>query len=82
MGVAPSGARTKHSALGYQTPEEFAARAAARGASFPTPLGPLSPGVDFNPGTRIMIGPKNGGRSVTLAETTPFKKYAFSREWH
>ncbi len=27
-----------HSALGYQTPEEFAARAAARGASPPTPL--------------------------------------------
>jgi len=27
-----------HSALGYQTPEEFAAQAAARGASPPTPL--------------------------------------------
>jgi len=27
-----------HSALGYQTPEEFAARAAVRGASPPTPL--------------------------------------------
>jgi putative transposase len=27
-----------HSALGYQTPEEFAVRAAARGASPPTPL--------------------------------------------
>jgi putative transposase len=31
-----------HSALGYQTPEEFAARAAARGASPPTPLALLS----------------------------------------
>ena len=27
-----------HSSLGYQTPEEFAAQAAARGASPPTPL--------------------------------------------
>jgi putative transposase len=31
-----------HSALGYQTPEEFAARAAARGASPPTPLALLT----------------------------------------
>jgi putative transposase len=31
-----------HSALGYQTPEEFAAQAAARGASPPTPLALLS----------------------------------------
>ena len=30
-----------HSALGYQTPEEFAAQAAARGASPPTPLAGL-----------------------------------------
>jgi putative transposase len=31
-----------HSALGYQTPEEFAARAATRGASPPTPLACLT----------------------------------------
>jgi putative transposase len=31
-----------HSALGYQTPEEFAAQAAARGASPPTPLALLT----------------------------------------
>jgi len=31
-----------HSALGYQTPEEFAAQAAARGASPPTPLAGLT----------------------------------------
>ena len=31
-----------HSGLGYQTPEEFAAQAAARGASPPTPLALLS----------------------------------------
>ena len=31
-----------HSALGYRTPEEFAAQAAARGASPPTPLALLS----------------------------------------
>ena len=31
-----------HSALGYQTPEEFAAQAAARGASPPTPLALLA----------------------------------------
>jgi putative transposase len=41
-----------HSALGYQTPEEFAAHK----------------GVDFCPGTHIMIGPKKGARSRTHNE--------------
>jgi len=71
-----------HSALGYQTPEEFAVRAAAaekgtggpaaRGASPPTPHAPrlYHRGVDFNPGTPIMLGPQNGGRSATRAQRT------------
>jgi transposase InsO family protein len=32
-----------HSSLGYLTPEEFAARAAARPASPPTPVAPTTP---------------------------------------
>jgi putative transposase len=38
-----------HSALGYHTPEEFAARAAARGASPPTPLALLNKELISNP---------------------------------
>jgi hypothetical protein len=56
-----------HRALGYQRPEEFATQAAARRASPPTPLALPSPGVDFSPGTYIMIGPRNGGRSSAIS---------------
>ena len=36
-----------HSALGYQTPEEFTAQAAARGASPPTPLASIQEDLTY-----------------------------------
>ena len=36
-----------HSALAYQTPEEFAAQAAARGASPPTPLASIQKDLTY-----------------------------------
>jgi hypothetical protein len=63
-----------HSALGYQTPEDFApATAAEKGTGAPAavPQGGISlhapclsnREVDSTPGTHIMIGTENGGRS-------------------
>ena len=50
-----------HSALGYQTPQQFAAQIAARRVSPPHARRLPSRKPDEFPGTRIMIGPKKGG---------------------